>query len=264
MAAENFSQALHLVLADEGGYVNLAADPGGATNKGITQHTYDVFNAKHHQTKRSVREITQHEAEQIYREQYAAPIRFDDLPAGVDYALFDFAVNSGVARAVKTLQSIIGTRQDGIVGMQTLSAIPSVPANVLINKLCDARLAFMRSLKTWKTFGRGWNKRVERVRSNALSMSRYDVKSLTAASEGASKADGAQSLAASIKDSRRSKSAVAGVAGTALAAISEAMELARPAQEVVDYARYAGLIGLLIVVAALVYIIWVRSHAAKD
>ena len=119
----NFEQALHWVLQHEAGYVNLKSDPGGATNRGITQKTYDAYRRAKGVPVRDVRDIDDVEVRAIYREQYARPVWFDALPSGVDYALFDFAVNSGVSRAVKYVQRIVGVRQDGIMGNQTLSAI---------------------------------------------------------------------------------------------------------------------------------------------
>lgn len=261
----NFEQAYRWILQHEGGYVNHPKDPGGATNKGITQRTYDAYRTGSGMPRQDVRNIGNPEVRAIYENQYAIPIWFDRLPAGVDYALFDFAVNSGPARAVQFLQRLVGARADGIVGSQTLVKVLVVDAQSLITRLCDARLKYMRSLKTWKTFGRGWQRRVEQVRTQALALaSGQPPADVVPTVTGSGKADGVQSLAGSIAASKRSKGAVAGVAGTALAAIPEAMEMARPAQELADFARYAGLVGLLIVACALGYIIWVRCHAVKD
>lgn len=266
MARQNFDVVMRYILKFEGGYVNDFHDPGGETNYGITQRTYDAWNRRKGHGKKSVRDITKAEAVEIYREQYAGNVRFDDLPAGVDFAVLDFAINSGETRAVQMLQGILGVRQDGRLGVQTLDAVSGWDAEELVQKLCDARLAFVRRLNTWKRYGRGWSSRIRQVRDVATAMAAQDAppETVDCAGDGHVRAKGAQSLVASIGASRRSKGAVAGFAGTALAAIPEAMEMARPAQELADFARYAGLIGLLVVACALVYIIWVRSHAVKD
>lgn len=263
MAKENFQQALRWVLQHEGFFVDHPKDPGGATNRGITQRTYDAFRRSRGETPRDVRAIEEAEVRQIYREQYADAVWFDRLPSGLDYALFDFAVNSGPARAVKALQGIVGVRADGIMGNRTLAAVKAHDSGQVITLLCDARQRFVRSLRTYKTFGKGWERRIAEVRHKGLALAKGQAPGDDNLSE-TPKADGAQSLTASIGASRRSKGAVAGVAGTALAAIPEAMEMARPAQELADFARYAGLVGLLIVACALGYIIWVRCHAVKD
>nr|WP_318013599.1 putative peptidoglycan-binding domain-containing protein [Mesorhizobium sp. B264B1A] len=98
-----------------------------------------------------------------------------ELPDGVDYAVFDFAVNSGPSRAAKYLQAVVGTAQDGRIGPETLAAVGSRPAAVVIDNLCDARLAFLKRLSTWGTFGKGWQSRVASVRANALKMSAQPV-----------------------------------------------------------------------------------------
>ncbi|WP_048716015.1 glycoside hydrolase family 108 protein [Cardiobacterium hominis] len=260
----NFEQAYRWILQHEGGYVNHPEDPGGATNKGVTQRTYDAYRTGLGMPRQDVRDIGNPEVRAIYENQYAIPIRFDSLPAGLDYAMFDFAVNSGPARAAQFLQRLVGVRADGIIGAQTLAKVQAADAQNLIARLCDARLKYMRSLKTWKTFGRGWQRRMEQVRAQALAMASGNPvlpADAVPAVTGNSKADGAQSLIGSIAASKRSKGAAVGLVSTAFAALPEAMEAARPAQEFVDFARYAGWIGLLIVAAALVYIIWERSRA---
>jgi len=172
MTADNFDRALSRVLIHEGGFSNHPADPGGATNRGVTQRTFAAWLRSRGQTVRSVKHITDDEVRAIYRQQYWNAIRGDDLPRGIDYAVFDYAVNSGPAQAAKDLQRIVGSRVDGVIGSQTLMAVNGFGANVLIDKYCDKRLAFLKSLKTWKTFGKGWSNRVAGVRSQAKEMAR--------------------------------------------------------------------------------------------
>ncbi|TIO15659.1 MAG: hypothetical protein E5X86_19930 [Mesorhizobium sp.] len=165
----NFDRALSLVLKHEGGYVNHPRDPGGATNKGITIATFRRYvNAKG--TPEDLKRITTAQAGIVYRRQYWDAIRGDELPDGVDYAVFDFAVNSGPSRAAKYLQAILGTVQDGRIGPATIAASKAKPAGVVIDALCDARLSFLKRLKTWGTFGKGWSARVSSVRFQALVM----------------------------------------------------------------------------------------------
>src|SRR5690606_28991813 len=98
-------------------------------------------------------------------------IMADDLPSGVDYAVFDYAVNSGPSRAVKALQKIVGATVDGVVGPKTVAAVAAYgdPAG-LINALCDQRQAFVERLSTFPTFGKGWTSRIKSVRKLALQM----------------------------------------------------------------------------------------------
>ncbi len=166
----NYGACQAFVLKYEGGYVNNPADPGGATNKGITQAVYDRYRRQQGNPEKPVRDITAPEVSNIYRSQYWMPVRGDELEAGLDLVLYDYGVNSGVSRAVKELQRTVGVAVDGILGIGTLDALHGRDVTLVINELCDRRLRFLRSLKTFKTFGRGWTDRVNACRATALGM----------------------------------------------------------------------------------------------
>jgi len=165
----NFAKALKLVLQYEGGFVNHPKDPGGATNKGITIATFRRYvNSKG--TVDDLKHISDAEVAKVYRKQYWDAIKGDDLPDGIDFATFDFAVNSGPGRAAKYLQRAVGVPDDGKIGPATISAARSGFKAGIIMKLCDDRMAFLRALKTWPTFGKGWGARVDSVEKAALDM----------------------------------------------------------------------------------------------
>lgn len=159
----NREQVIAWIGLSEGGYVNNPHDNGGATNKGITQKTYNAWRKNKGQAQRSVLHITKAEADTIVYEEYMRPVRFDELFDGLDYALADFAVNSGVKRAVKELQTALGVTADGILGVKTLAALPRAKAAraALLDALADRRLAFVKRLSDWKHFGKGWTARFE-------------------------------------------------------------------------------------------------------
>ena len=169
-AGDRFAACLPLILKHEGGYVDHLRDPGGATNKGITQKTYDSWRDRKGQSRQSVRSITSDEVAAIYRRDYWDAIKGDDLPAGIDYCVFDFAVNSGIDRASRYLQSAVGSPSDGKIGPATIAAAKASNAKAAIEAICDARMAFLRGLSHWPTFGRGWTSRVNDVRDRALEM----------------------------------------------------------------------------------------------
>ncbi|TIX12259.1 MAG: hypothetical protein E5V46_14755, partial [Mesorhizobium sp.] len=167
----NFQRALALVLKSEGGWSNNSADPGGATMKGVTLANFRRY-VKANATKADLRKITDEQIATVYRRFYWDAVAGAELPDGIDYAVFDFAVNSGPGRAAKYLQAAcgVGVVQDGRIGPATLAAVRAKPAGVVIDTLCDARLAFLRRLPTWPTFGRGWSSRVVSVRIQAMMM----------------------------------------------------------------------------------------------
>jgi len=166
----NFKQAIEHVLVHEGGWANHPRDPGGATMKGVTLATFRRHYGRT-KSKTELRNITDDQLEKIYKEGYWDKCSCDKLPKGIDYAVFDAAVNSGPSRSAKWLQYAVGAKQDGGIGPKTLSKVKKYKPVQITNDMCDRRLSFMRSLSTWSTFGVGWARRVESVRSNAISMS---------------------------------------------------------------------------------------------
>lgn len=165
----NFARALANVLVHEGGFVNHPKDPGGATNKGITIATFRKW-VKRDGTIDDLKNISAADVAKVYRKHYWDKVRGDDLPSGVDYAVFDYAVNSGPGRAAKALQSVVGATLDGAVGPETIGKASAFNPAVVVNRLCDERLAFLKRLSTWGTFGKGWSNRVAGVREDALHM----------------------------------------------------------------------------------------------
>ena len=143
---ENYAQALKQVLKYEGGYVDHPKDPGGPTNKGVTQAVYDDWRKSQNLSVQSVRNIADSEVAAIYKNLYWDRVSGDLLPSGVDFAVFDYAVNSGVSRAAKTLQGVVGVTQDGQIGPQTIQAAKTYVAMSITNR----RLAFMQSLSIWQ------------------------------------------------------------------------------------------------------------------
>jgi lysozyme family protein len=150
-----YDQVKPRVLAHEGGFIDHPADPGGATNKGVTQATYDRFRQRRGLAKRSVRRIEPAEVAAIYRAGYWEPILGDLLPAGVDYATFDAAVNSGVSCASRWLQRAVGARQDGKVGRR--DTVPRAQAAsdkaAVVRRICAYRLSFMQGLRSGTVSG---------------------------------------------------------------------------------------------------------------
>ena len=170
---ERFARCLDHVLAHEGGYVDHPRDPGGATNMGITHKTlarWRKVTPWWKLAKAEVRALTRAEARDIYRALYWLPAHADEMPAGLDLAMFDFAVNSGPVRAIKTLQAILKVKADGVYGPLTRAAAKSRTPAELIAALCNSRIGFLQRLATFADFGKGWTRRVTTIRTAALEM----------------------------------------------------------------------------------------------
>lgn len=149
------AEAIERVLAHEGGYVDHPSDPGGATNYGITERVARAYGYKGH-----MRNLPRATAVDIYRQQYWAPVRGDELPFAVAFQVFDAAVNHGVGNATRWLQRAVGVAEDGRLGPISVGAVRAADPAVLILKFNEIRLKFYASLSTFTTFGRGWSRRL--------------------------------------------------------------------------------------------------------
>jgi lysozyme family protein len=166
--SNRFAICLKRVLKHEGGNDDDPRDPGGRTSRGITAARWAEWRQTHPGLPADVWDAPQAEVEAIYLEKYWQPLWCDMLPPGVDYAVFDFGVNSGPARSAKFLQEIVGSAVDGEVGPNTVAATKEADPEEVINALCDNRMFFLKGLSTWGTFGNGWTNRVNDVRRDAL------------------------------------------------------------------------------------------------
>lgn len=169
MIQSNENRVLDMILVHEGGYSNDPQDPGGATMKGVTQRTYDAYRSRKGLAPRSVKLMEDDELREIYDQQYWDAVKADSIPSGVDYVVMDGAVNSGPKQSVIWLQRALGPTYkgsiDGMMGLQTIQAIQEFANDdLLVDRICDRRMAFLRALKTWKRFGKGWTSRVNDVR----------------------------------------------------------------------------------------------------
>ncbi len=147
----NFDEAFTKLIGHEGGYVNNKHDPGGETKFGISKRSYPGEN---------IAMLTLARAKEIYYTDYWLTAGCDRVPDAIRFDLFDMAVNSGVKRAIKTLQRAVGTVEDGALGPITLAAVLALPAPRLVARFNGVRLAFMAGLTNWPAFGRGWALRI--------------------------------------------------------------------------------------------------------
>lgn len=172
MVAASYTQALAALLLHEGGYSNHPADPGGPTNWGITLADARRY-WKGDANADDVQRMPQSVARKIYRERYWDALRCDELPAGVDYAVFDYGVNSGVGRAGKVLRRVLDLPDNtSAVTDPVIDAANAADAARTVLAICGERMAFLRNLKTFSVFGRGWTRRVGSVEAVALTMTR--------------------------------------------------------------------------------------------
>ena len=166
---QNFAQALQAVLKHEGGFVNNPKDPGGMTNLGCTKAVWEEH-CGHPVDEKAMRALTAVNVAPLYKRKYWDKVQGDELPPGVDYCVFDAAINSGPGRAAKWLQACVGVEVDGGIGPKTLAAVRAMDPKKLVDDYGRRRLSFLTDLPHWDTFGIGWTRRVNEVTSTASTM----------------------------------------------------------------------------------------------
>jgi lysozyme family protein len=232
MAANNYQDCLDFTLKFEGGYVDHPADPGGATNLGITIGTLSKWRGRP-VTKAEVRALTKTEAAQIYRKNYWDAVKGDMLPRGVDLSVFDFGVNSGPSR-----------------GLAADNAAPKGDVAERIKSINARRLAFVQRLRTWSTFGRGWARRIASCEATALRMA---LGYTSAAQEALNKAAQEATSKAS-KAGKQSGAAGAGAGGAGVAA-----------PQTGDEAGLAlFLVAVAVALAVIAFVAWKQREAQKE
>jgi lysozyme family protein len=166
---ENFDKSLQLLLKHEGGFVNHERDPGGMTNLGVTKNVYEEW-LGYEVDKQDMMKLTPEDVAPIYLNNYWIKANCDELPSGLDYVVFDWAVNSGVSRSSKGIQKCCGAEPDGVIGPKTLQLILGQDTNFMIEKFKEVRQSFYEGLNHFDAFGRGWTRRNDEATEVALGM----------------------------------------------------------------------------------------------
>lgn len=165
----NFEKCLALLLQHEGGFVNDSRDNGGMTNLGVTIRVWEEW-VGHPVSEKEMRNLTPLMVGPLYKRKYWDAVRADELESGLDYSVFDVAVNSGVGRAIKLLQSCVGATPDGGFGSITMALVKQENTKMLIKKFTERRIEFLQSLKSYSVFGTGWIRRTVEVNKKSLEL----------------------------------------------------------------------------------------------
>jgi lysozyme family protein len=170
---ENFDASFSRIIKSEGGYVWDKDDRGGETNLGVTIDAWGAYLKRAIQPG-EMKALTQEAVKPFYKQMYWDLVKGDELPVGVDYAVFDFAVNAGVSRAAKFLQRSVGAVDDGVIGGGTLGQVSKTEPAVLLKNFAEQKQRFYNGLATTnpsqQKFLKGWLSRVDHVQDTAESM----------------------------------------------------------------------------------------------
>jgi len=169
----NFDNAFALLIVSEGGYVNDPQDNGGETNWGVTKKSWADYLGRVVKDG-EMKALTKTDVKPFYKKMYWDKCRCDDLPSGLDYAVFDFAVNAGTGQAARFLQRAVGVHDDGVIGSGTISAVKAHPAKELLETFSKQKSDFYRSIvqrtPSQAKFLNGWLNRVTAVETTATTM----------------------------------------------------------------------------------------------
>ena len=170
---ENFDASFDRIIKSEGGYVNDPADRGGETNLGVTIGAWGDYLNRAIQPG-EMKALTREQVKPFYKQMYWDKVKGDDLPKGVDYAVFDFAVNAGIGRASKFLQRAVNAIDDGVIGAGTLALVAKASNKTILENFTKQKEDFYRGLAeknaSQQKFLKGWLARVDHVHDDAIDM----------------------------------------------------------------------------------------------
>jgi lysozyme family protein len=166
MASSSYPTCYAAVRKYEGGNDDDPRDPGGRTSRGIIQREWDKYRLTHPGRPADVWKASEDDIATIYKGDYWDKQWLDFVAAGLDETLFDYGVNSGIGRSAKVLRRCLHMPDNAATDAvrARLNGLAPDQVKILITAVNDERLAFLQSLKTWKTFGGGWGPRVASVK----------------------------------------------------------------------------------------------------
>lgn len=264
MAEANLKPWFKVEMTFEGGRVDDKADPGGRTAFGVTQRVYNGYRRARKLPIRDVWLIETSELVDIYKTGYWDKVWGDRLPEGLDIVVADGAINSGVSQSLKWLQRALGVRVDGIMGDATLTAAEAVnDVDALIAKVISFRNAFLRALRTFKRFGKGWTRRTAQLQALGQHYARGSVGPAPAVSfmDGMS----AKAVLESAKSGPPKLDAIwsAGTSSGILAQVTQTLEPLQNIQRIATLLSIITVVGVLLGVAGGLYSLWARKRSAK-
>ena len=147
-------------------------DPG--SKAGFNLAVYDAYCKKNGLRAKSMRDLEVLDVAPIYKTEYWDRVKGDALHPALALCIFDFGVNAGTGRAAKMIQKIVGTAVDGGIGPNSLKKIESYTdkhgIEDVVKTYQSERQKYYEKLKHFKTFGRGWTRRVNETTEAALKL----------------------------------------------------------------------------------------------
>lgn len=167
--AHQFGDCIAIVLEQERAMAGRADDPRGATTMGVTRQMLSAWREAD-VTDAELGALDEDEARQVHRNICWNALGCQDMPAGIDLAMLDYAVEFGVRNAAKALQSAVAVEADGQIGPVTLGAVKQFKAGQLLDKLRTLREGLYRNRAGAARLGDIWAKRLDTIHDAAEAM----------------------------------------------------------------------------------------------
>jgi len=166
-----FNLAFKKMLGHEGGYNNDPDDLGKETYKGISRANHknwqgwsQIDKYKGNSDFPAILDADarlQKEIEDFYRRNFWSPLNADQISnQAIAASIFDFSVNVGIVTGVRLIQSIVGTKADGLIGEQTLKRINTLDFGYVQAAFTLAKInhykAIVKKHPTNKKYFYGW------------------------------------------------------------------------------------------------------------
>lgn len=264
MAEANLQPWFKVEMTFEGGRVDDKADPGGRTAFGVTQRVYNGYRRARKLAIRDVWLIDVKELVDVYKTGYWDKVWGDRLPEGLDIVVGDGAINSGVSQSVKWLQRALGVRVDGIMGDATLMAANAVnDVDALISRIIGFRNAFLKALRTFKRFGKGWLRRTSQLETLGQHYARGSVGPAPAVAFMAGMSAKAVLESAVKAPPKLDALWSAGTSSGVLAQVTSTLEPLQNIERIATLLQIVTVVGVLLGIGGGLYSLWARKRANR-
>jgi len=163
----DFRPILLDTLKSEGG---LLVDEDGVSNYGVRQPIYDSYTKLKKLSPKDVKSLNWGEVNDFYKDEFYSKV--SDLPTkNLKGVAFDFAVNASPRTAIKSLQEVVGSKADGIIGKKTIASVnkfmekhgEDALVRSILQKRIDHNYATIANNPQKAKYEQGWNNRINHL-----------------------------------------------------------------------------------------------------
>lgn len=162
---QKFEEIAPQLLKYEGGFQNDPDDKGNyvngklvGTNMGVSAAQYKrLFGSE--PTEEKLKALTPEKVKAAYKEHYWDANKVDQMPPEVQEIAFNMYIMTSPKEVTKAIQRASGAKEDGVMGPQTLKAMRGVTSE----EIWEEYHKYLKTLKNYGKFGKGWRNRYEDI-----------------------------------------------------------------------------------------------------